>query len=72
MQARSRKLVGMVKATNYDAALSTGGPYTILVPTDEAFNKLPAGTMESLAKDKPKLTGVVKNHIIFGKYPISS
>ncbi|AFD00142.1 Secreted and surface protein [Methanocella conradii HZ254] len=62
------KLVGAVKATNYDTALSTGGPYTILAPTDEAFNKLPAGTMESLAKDKPKLTGVVKNHVISGKY----
>jgi uncharacterized surface protein with fasciclin (FAS1) repeats len=62
------RLVGAVKAANYDTMLTTGGPYTILAPTDEAFNKLPAGTMESLAKDKPKLTGVVKNHVISGKY----
>jgi len=35
------------------------GPFTVFAPTDEAFAKLPAGTLEALLKDKAKLTAVL-------------
>lgn len=62
------RFADMAKSAYYNTELQVGGPYTVLAPTDDAFSKLPAGTLESLAKDRPKLTGVVKNHIISGKY----
>jgi uncharacterized surface protein with fasciclin (FAS1) repeats len=61
-------LATAVKAAGLDGALSTGGPYTVFAPTDDAFKKLPAGTVESLVADKPKLTGILKYHVVQGKY----
>jgi uncharacterized surface protein with fasciclin (FAS1) repeats len=61
-------LVEAAKATHLDNTLITGGPYTVLAPTDGAFNKLPAGTLNSLLKDRPQLTALLKNHIISGRY----
>lgn len=55
-------------STGFKSTLTTGGPYTILAPTDDAFRKVPAGTLGSLAINRPKLTSVIKNHIITGKY----
>jgi len=55
-------------STHLDTSLYTGGPYTILAPTDNAFNKLPAAPLRSLMDNRPALTGVFKNHIITGKY----
>ena len=43
------------------------GPFTVFAPTDEAFAKLPAGTLESLLQDKAKLTAVLTYHVISGK-----
>jgi uncharacterized surface protein with fasciclin (FAS1) repeats len=43
------------------------GPFTVFAPTDEAFAKLPAGTLESLLKDKAKLTAVLTYHVVPGK-----
>lgn len=63
-----KTLLAAAKAANLDGTLSTGGPYTVFAPTDDAFNKLPAGTVQSLSKDKPKLTAVLKNHVVSGKY----
>ena len=54
--------------THLDSSLYTGGPYTILAPTDAAFNKLPAVPLKSLLDNRPELTGVFKNHIVTGKY----
>jgi uncharacterized surface protein with fasciclin (FAS1) repeats len=48
--------------------LSTGGPYTVLAPTDAAVSKLPKGVIDAFSKDKPFLTQHVKSHIIQGKY----
>lgn len=61
-------LTSVVKDTGYNATLVTGGPYTVFAPTDDAFNKLPAGTMDSLRANKPQLTGVLKNHVITGQH----
>jgi uncharacterized surface protein with fasciclin (FAS1) repeats len=63
-----KTLVTAVKAAGLGDTLSTGGPYTVFAPNDAAFNKLPAGTVESLVNDKPKLTGILKYHVVQGKY----
>jgi uncharacterized surface protein with fasciclin (FAS1) repeats len=43
------------------------GPFTVFAPTDEAFAKLPAGTLEALLADKAKLTAVLTYHVVAGK-----
>jgi uncharacterized surface protein with fasciclin (FAS1) repeats len=47
--------------------LKGAGPFTVFAPTDEAFAKLPAGTLEALLKDKAKLTAVLTYHVVPGK-----
>jgi uncharacterized surface protein with fasciclin (FAS1) repeats len=42
-------------------------PYTVFAPTDEAFAKLPKGTVESLLKDIPTLTSILTYHVVPGK-----
>jgi uncharacterized surface protein with fasciclin (FAS1) repeats len=61
-------LVAAVKAAGLAETLSAPGPFTVLAPTDEAFAKLPAGTVEGLLKDIPKLTAVLTYHVIAGKF----
>ena len=51
---------------NLVGTLKQAGPYTVFAPTDEAFAKLPAGTVEGLLKDKAKLTKVLLYHIVSG------
>lgn len=43
------------------------GPFTVFAPTDEAFAKLPKGTLDALLKDKKKLTAVLTYHVVAGK-----
>ncbi len=43
------------------------GPFTVFAPTDEAFAKVPAATLEALAKDKAKLKSVLLYHVVAGK-----
>ncbi len=43
------------------------GPFTVFAPTDEAFDKLPKGTVESLLKDKETLTNILLYHVVSGK-----
>lgn len=43
------------------------GPFTVFAPTDEAFAKLPAGTVEALLQDKEKLTKILTYHVVSGK-----
>jgi uncharacterized surface protein with fasciclin (FAS1) repeats len=57
-------LAAALKATKLEDALVQGGPYTILAPSEEAFKKLPAGTLESLLKDPEKLAQILKFHVI--------
>lgn len=42
------------------------GPFTVFAPTDEAFAKLPKGTVEALLKDKKKLTAILTYHVVSG------
>ena len=43
------------------------GPFTVFAPTDEAFAKLPAGTLDALLKDKQKLAAVLTHHVVPGR-----
>jgi uncharacterized surface protein with fasciclin (FAS1) repeats len=45
-------------------ALRGSGPFTVFAPTDEAFAKLPAGTVDALLKDKKKLTPILTYHVV--------
>lgn len=47
--------------------LKGAGPFTVFAPTDEAFAKLPAGTLDALLKDKAKLRAVLTYHVVPGK-----
>lgn len=47
--------------------LKGDGPFTVFAPTDDAFAKLPAGTVEALLKDKHKLGEILKYHVVSGK-----
>jgi uncharacterized surface protein with fasciclin (FAS1) repeats len=60
-------LVTALKAADLVPALQGDGPFTVFAPTDEAFAKLPEGTLESLLADKEKLTAVLTYHVVPGQ-----
>jgi len=60
-------LVAALQATGLDAALAGDGPFTVFAPTDEAFAKLPEGTVESLLEDIDALTAILTYHVVAGK-----
>lgn len=60
-------LAAAVTAAGLVDTLKSAGPFTVFAPTDEAFAKLPAGTVEALLTDIPKLTAVLTYHVVAGK-----
>ena len=64
-----KTLVAAVKAAGLVETLQGKGPFTVFAPTDEAFAKLPAGTVENLLKpeNKEKLVAVLTYHVVPGK-----
>ena len=60
-------LVNAVKAAGLVDTLKSEGPFTVFAPTDAAFAKLPAGTVEALLQDKDKLTAILTYHVVAGK-----
>ena len=64
-----KTLVAAVKAAGLVDTLNGKGPFTVFAPTDEAFAKLPAGTVETLLKpeNKEKLVGILTYHVVAGK-----
>ena len=62
-------LVAAVKAAGLVDTLKGAGPFTVFAPTDAAFAKLPAGTVESLLKpeNKAKLQAILTYHVVAGK-----
>jgi len=60
-------LVAAVKAAGLVDTLKGAGPFTVFAPTDEAFAKLPAGTVDSLLKDIPKLKKILTYHVVSSK-----
>ncbi len=63
-------LVAAVKAAGLVETLSSAGPFTVFAPTNKAFEKLPAGTVETLVKPENKgtLTKILTYHVLAGKY----
>ena len=61
-------LVAAVKAADLVSTLKSKGPFTVFAPTNDAFGKLPAGTVETLLKpeNKGKLTAVLTYHVVAG------
>lgn len=63
-------LVAVVKAAELVDALSNAGPFTVFAPTNAAFDKLPAGTVEGLLKPEKKdaLTDILQYHVTVGVF----
>lgn len=61
-------LVAALKAAEYVDALSNAGPFTVFAPTNAAFDKLPAGTVENLVKpeNKDQLRTILEYHVYVG------
>lgn len=62
-----KTLAKALQAAGLVDTLKGAGPFTVFAPTDEAFAKLPAGTLDALLKDKAKLTKVLTYHVVPGK-----
>ncbi len=67
-------LVAAVKAAGLVETLQSPGPFTVFAPTDDAFAKLPAGTVETLLKpeNKDKLVSILTYHVLAGEVPASA
>ncbi|MFD0931177.1 fasciclin domain-containing protein [Psychroflexus salinarum] len=63
-------LVTAVKAAGLVETLSSDGPFTVFAPTNDAFGKLPEGTLSSLleTENKEKLTGILTYHVVSGEF----
>jgi uncharacterized surface protein with fasciclin (FAS1) repeats len=64
-----KTLAAALKAADLVETLKGKGPFTVFAPTDEAFAKLPKGTVEELLKpeNKEKLAGILKYHVVSGR-----
>ncbi|MBW4544509.1 MAG: fasciclin domain-containing protein [Symplocastrum torsivum CPER-KK1] len=60
-------LVTAVKAAGLVETLKSPGPFTVFAPNDEAFAKLPPGTIQTLVQNIPQLTRILKYHVVSGK-----
>ncbi|MBC7791399.1 MAG: fasciclin domain-containing protein [Anaerolineae bacterium] len=61
-----KTLAAAIEAAGLTETLKGKGPFTVFAPTDEAFAKLPKGTVEALLKDKAKLTAILTYHVVPG------
>ncbi len=62
-----KTLLKALEVTDMTSAVEGSGPLTVFAPTDEAFAKLPAGTLEELLADTDKLGMILKSHVLSGK-----
>ncbi|ELR99829.1 fasciclin domain-containing protein [Gloeocapsa sp. PCC 73106] len=60
-------LVAAIKAAGLVDTLKGKGPFTVFAPNDEAFAKLPEGTVDGLLKDIPQLKKILTYHVVSGK-----
>jgi len=61
-------LVTAVQTANLVDALKSPGPFTVFAPNDDAFAKLPPGTIQTLVQNVPQLARILKFHVVAGKY----
>ncbi|MEH2250155.1 fasciclin domain-containing protein [Nostoc sp.] len=62
-----KTLVSAVQAAGLVETLKSPGPFTVFAPNDDAFAKLPAGTIQTLLQNIPQLTRILKYHVVPGK-----
>ena len=62
-----KTLIAAVNAAGLADTLNGAGPFTVFAPNDAAFAKLPAGTVDGLLKDIPKLKQILTYHVVSGK-----
>jgi uncharacterized surface protein with fasciclin (FAS1) repeats len=62
-----KTLAAALQAAGLVETLKGPGPFTVFAPTDAAFAKLPAGTVEGLLKDREKLTSILTYHVVAGR-----
>jgi uncharacterized surface protein with fasciclin (FAS1) repeats len=62
-----KTLATALQAAGLVETLKGPGPFTVFAPTDEAFAKLPAGTLDALLKDKQRLAAVLTYHVVPGR-----
>jgi len=62
-----KTLVAAVQAAGLVETLKSPGPFTVFAPNDEAFAKLPPGTIQTLLQNIPQLTRILKYHVVSGK-----
>ena len=62
-----KTLVAAVQAAGLVETLKTPGPFTVFAPTDEAFAKLPPGTVQTLVQNPPQLARILKYHVVSGR-----
>jgi len=62
-----KTLVAAVQAAGLVETLKTPGPFTVFAPTDEAFAKLPPGTVQTLVQNPPQLARILKYHVVAGR-----
>ncbi len=60
-------LVTAVQAAGLVDALKSPGPFTVFAPNDDAFAKLPPGTVQTLVQNTPQLARILKYHVVSGK-----
>jgi uncharacterized surface protein with fasciclin (FAS1) repeats len=60
-------LAAAIEAAGLTETLKGEGPFTVFAPTDEAFAKLPEGTVDALLKDKARLTAILTYHVVPGR-----
>ena len=60
-------LVKAVQVAGLVETLKSAGPFTVFAPTDEAFAKIPADTLNAVLADKEKLTAILTYHVVAGK-----
>lgn len=66
-EAGFKTLSAAIAAAGLEEVLTNEGPFTVFAPTDEAFAKLPEGTVESLLNDKEALKQILLYHVVSGE-----
>ncbi|PSO74529.1 MAG: hypothetical protein BRC42_02290 [Cyanobacteria bacterium QS_1_48_34] len=61
-------LVTAVQAASLVESLKSPGPFTVFAPHDDAFAKLPPGTVQTLVQNVPQLARILKFHVVSGKW----
>ncbi|NBD18638.1 MAG: fasciclin domain-containing protein [Cyanobacteria bacterium] len=63
-----KTLVQAVQAADLVETLASEGPFTVFAPTDDAFAKLPPGTIQTLVQNPPQLARILTYHVLSGRY----